>query len=131
MRGVTRDMYYGSVDVPGLRDIFSVFASSTRLNMRSVRPAVMIALTGISKQEADDFAARRRQDPSAISAELAALFEPVGTGSPRDSLPTDVTIEARVKDSADKIVSHVGAIVRIRNGFRVYRWYDSLFHEDE
>ncbi len=131
VRGVTREMFYGNQDVPGLRDIFSVFASSSKLNVRSVRPAVMIALAGVSKQEADGFKKRRRQNPAATQADLALLLGAASGATPRNALPNDVTIEARVKDSADRIVSQIGAVVKIRNGFRAYRWYDSMFHKDE
>lgn len=130
VRGVTRSIFYGGDGVPGLREIFSVFATNDKLNLRSIRPEVMIAISGIPEDDADELRRRRNRSGENVSEELRVLVTGSGLGTPRESALTDVTIEARVKDAAGRIVAHVGAVVKVRNGFRTYRWYDSVFEDD-
>jgi len=133
VRGVTQQMFYGTDVVPGLRDIFSVFNDSKRINLRSMTPAVMMALGGLDQQDAAEMRRRRNVGGRESSEdELRALVDASGL-STRSGAATVLTIEARVRDTKDAVISHVGAVVKIPAGgqdFRTYRWYDAMYSED-
>ena len=134
VRGVTEELYYGDELRPGLQELFSVFNRTNRINLRSVTPAVMIALGGLDEPDAEDLRRQRNENPDGeLPPELQGLLSAAGTGS-RAGVPVDVTIEARIRDSQDRVISHVGAVMRVGSrgdGLRLYRWYDALFVEDD
>ncbi len=146
VRGVTWEMYWGWGEVPGLREIFSVDNRQGRINLRSVSPAVMRALTGIESEEASEFQTQRNQNGGEVPIALQDLLADTGVNA-RESVPTEMTIEARtflpprrgedglaeeiVGDDAN-VLAQLGVTIRIPNNgreLRVYKWYDSIFDE--
>lgn len=131
VRGVDRAAFYGNEELPGLGEVFTVFNRSKRVNLNSVTPAVMQALGGLGRDEANELGRQRRaswgQTPDDIESRLAG--SPI-KGDPSGK-PIDMTIEARVLDDDERTeLAHVGAVVRLSSGgegLRVYRWYDSIF----
>ncbi|MFQ5353148.1 MAG: general secretion pathway protein GspK [Candidatus Binatia bacterium] len=132
VRGVSSDIYYGNSTVPGLRDLFSVFNGSKRLNLQTVGPAVMVALTGIDQEDALDLRDDRLGKGRAVPTDLRDLFSETGVGT-RLGVPQVVTIEARVKDERGRVLAQLGTVVRMAprgEGFRTLRWYDTIYgHE--
>ncbi|MFP6627389.1 MAG: hypothetical protein VCA74_10120 [Deltaproteobacteria bacterium] len=129
VRGVSEKMFYGDGDMPGLREIFSVFNDSRRVNLRSMSPEVMRVLTGMDRLDADELYRRRAEEGHDISEELRGLLAPSGVPT-RTGTPLVLTIEARVRDEGGRITTQVAVVVRIPprgDGFRTYRWYDSVF----
>ncbi len=137
VRGVTEDIYYGADGVPGLADIFTVFNPVSSVNLKSATPAVMIAVAGIEEEEAQDLRQRRAQAGGEVPSELSTLFGGSGVGVSRGASrrsPTDMTVEARVRDEQGRIVSHIGAVMHVNaggDGFYLLRWYDSLFSDED
>lgn len=135
VKGVTRDIFYGHDDVPGLRDIFSVFNQSKAVNLRSITPAVMQALGGMDAETAGEFGdSRRRGNRDAALDELKAALGATGAGT-RNQVPQQLTIEARVKDPTGRaVLAHIGAVLNLSadgDGLRLYRWYDSIFDDSD
>ncbi len=132
VRGVTEEIYYGTEEVPGLRDLFSVFNRTKRLNLGSVTPEMMIAIAGLDREEAEELRDRRNENKGELPEELRTLTAESETGT-RDGVPVDLTIEARVKDASGRVLSHLGMVGRVAaggDGLRLYRWYDSIFWEE-
>lgn len=135
VRGVTRGIFYGEDGIPGLAEIFSVFNQSRTLNLNSVSPAVMVALSGMDAEEADEFGrSRRDSNRDASLEELKGLLAPSGLNT-RPTTPQTMTIEARVRDATGRtVLAHVGAVLNLSSdgdGLRLYRWYDSIFDESD
>jgi general secretion pathway protein K len=135
VRGVTRELFYGDEERPGLRELFSVFNQTRTVNVKSVTPAVMRALGGYDEETAQQYGTSRRQtDGEATIDELRATLQAAGTGT-RNTVPQQMTIEARVKDlSGSVILAHIGAVVNMSqsgDGLRVFRWYDSIFDDSD
>jgi len=138
VRGVTREYFEGHDEVPGFRQIFSVFGpKSGRMNRDTMTPPVMQALTGLDRDAADDFASKRRStEKDAAGQQLLDSLTAAGvTNTNSDSTPTDMTIEVRVFDATNQVVlSHVGAVVHMSDGgddLRLRRWYDSIFDDTD
>ncbi|MFN2375455.1 MAG: general secretion pathway protein GspK [Candidatus Binatia bacterium] len=135
VRGVTQDIFYGRDGFPGLVEIFSVFNQTRTINLRSVTPAVMQALGGFGAEDAAEFGANRgRPGGEAVIDELRGLL--TGTGaSARNTVPQQITIEARVRDATGTVVlAHLGAVLNLSSGgdgLRLYRWYDSIFDDSD
>lgn len=134
VRGVTTEAFYGSEEFPGLRELFSVYNTSHRINMRSMSPAVMRALSGIDADEAEQLRADRRVGGDAVPDRLRELVA-TSPANARASTPTDMTIEVRVAGiDGETILAHIGAVVKLStsgDSLRVYRWYDSIFGDSD
>jgi hypothetical protein len=132
VRGVTEDMFYGYEGVPGLRELFSVFNRSDKVNQRSMSPGMMLALSGADPEEVDRVhGMRNRNRGGEVAGDVQALLAASSVGTRNAQNPVEMTIEARVADEAEDVVlSHIGAVVRIPArgaGLRLYRWYDYVF----
>ena len=135
VRGVTREIFYGTDGVPGLRELFSVFNQTKTVNLKSVTPAVMQALGGLDADAATEFgAARRRSGGDAALEQLRAALTASGA-STRNTVPQQMTVEARVRDaSGQAVLAHIGAVLNLSSGgdgLRLYRWYDSIFDDSD
>jgi general secretion pathway protein K len=136
VRGVTHDIFYGHDDIPGLRDIFSIFNKKARLNKNSITPQVMQALTGMKREDAEDFGTKRQgTEKDAALQQLSDALVAAGAGQPADLTPVDMTVEARVFDATGQtVLSHIGAVLHMNDdgdGLKLYRWYDSIFDESD
>lgn len=142
VRGVTREMFYGDSEFPGLRDVFTTVHSSSRINTSAVTPAVEIALCGErllddDQQEEDPFGPSEDEFLADLSTCLQDLNLPVRrvTGRTRARL-NQATIEVRVLATEapgkhPRTVSQIGAAVWFKeDGFQTLRWYDSVFSEE-
>jgi hypothetical protein len=142
VRGVTREMFYGDAEFPGLREVFTTVHSSSRLNVTAVSPAVEIALCGErlldeeQQKEDDPFGPAEDEFLADLSTCLQDLNFPVRrtTGRSRARL-NQATVEVRVLSGAagkqrPHTVSQIGAAVWFKeDGFQTLRWYDSVFSE--
>lgn len=136
VRGVTRDIYYGHDGIPGLKDIFSVFSKVKTINLDSVPPAVMIAITGMDPNDASEFgSARRRADRQASLDQLKADLAANGINGNTKPNFEWMTIEARVHDaSGQAVLAHVGGVFELKSSgeeLQLYRWYDSIFDDSD
>jgi general secretion pathway protein K len=143
VRGVTRQIFYGDAEFPGLRDVFTTVHSSSRVNISAVSPAVEVALCGEQlldeeKQKDDDpFGPSEDEFFADLSTCLGDLNFPVrrATGRTRARL-NQATVEVRVvapdvPGQRPRTVSQIGAAVWFKeDGFQTLRWYDSVFSEE-
>ncbi|RMD84753.1 MAG: hypothetical protein D6815_03490 [Candidatus Dadabacteria bacterium] len=139
VRGVTRDMFYGGDDRPGLRDIFTVYTRRPRLLETAVSEEVRQALCGLepvageAAQEPSPFGADAGEEgaPQSLSECLAGTQ--LGVARTRTTRPSLgwATLEARVVAADGHVLAHVGMVVRFQpDGFRTVRWYDAIFDEE-
>jgi type II secretory pathway component PulK len=126
VRGVTPELFYGTDGVPGLKDIFSVYGRTGKINPDTAPLPVLIALLG-SDAAADVTSQRDGGVPIAdlIRAQLAplGLDELIETEPPRV-----VRIEAQADVAEERNRSSVAAVVDLASeggeGTRVLRWLD-------
>ncbi len=131
VNGVTANLFYGTPDTPGLRDLFSVYSRELVVNVRTATPPVLQALLGIDAQTAQDLIAERDSDPEGLllkvntqlsltNPELEKLFQ--------DFSPKTVLIEARADIAEERNQSRVAAVVELSSddteGVKVLRWLD-------
>lgn len=138
VRGVTREIFYGSGGRAGLKDVFSVFNVTPGVNLKSVSAPTLGALSGLGSEQVGDIVSRRSELGHDTGEEIRAAIEASGVEA-RTGTPVVMTIEARVRaegagnDADSRVVAHIGAVVRIPprgDGFRAYRWYDAVFEPD-
>jgi general secretion pathway protein K len=137
VKGVTRDMFYGTRDVPGLADIFTVVHSQSRITQNAISPEVEWALCGEIDEDSGEIDDTLGAADGEAVQDLATCIQDVGLGarrSDRNGKPTLSTarLESRVKDERGRVVAHVALTVRFKgDGFQVYQWYDAVFDGDE
>ena len=143
VRGVTREMFYGDAEFPGLREVFTTVHSSSRVNITAVSPEVEIALCGEElldeeeQAEDDPFGPSEDEFLADLSTCLQDLNFPVRrtTGRARARL-NQATVEVRVVSTdapgkRPRTVSQIGVAVWFKeDGFQTLRWYDSVFSEE-
>lgn len=132
VRGVTPEIYHGTADVPGLKDIFTVAHASPRITESSISTAVEYAVCGDveegSGQSGDRFGASDGEIEHSIAECLQELNIPVRRAVRGRARLTFATIETRVVDQNNRTISHVGGMLVFRgDGFRTLRWYDSIY----
>ena len=137
IRGITRNMYYGTEGTPGLRDVFTTVSDRRHVTIRAIGPAVEHALCGIKEEdedEVDDFFGAGSGDDE---VDLSECIADTGLGSRRggrEGRPTlgIASIEARVKDAQDRVLTHIGSKVQFRgDSFRTITWYDAIYSDEE
>src|SRR6185503_10932343 len=75
VRGVTRELFYGDEERPGLKDLFSVFTTTPTYNPNTATPALIQALGGFDAKAAGEFAdARTKSGSGAAVDELRAAL---------------------------------------------------------
>lgn len=132
VRGVTADLFYGHDDMPGLRDVITVFALTRdeddhvgQVNLRTTTAPVLQALLGVSADEAADLIAQREEDglplQPAVLAKNPALATFVGEWAPKL-----VLIEAKADIARDRNVARVAAVAALQHDepARILRWFD-------
>jgi hypothetical protein len=134
IRGVTRSMYAGDSERPGLKDIFTTAHDKARMTLNSISEDVEYALCGESLLD-DEGEFRRTLDEQV--EDVSTCLENTGIrgiqgargGRPMLAL---ATLEARVKSptNEDRIEAHVATTVIFKNdGFQTLQWYDSIFDD--
>ncbi|HDO36371.1 MAG TPA: hypothetical protein ENH07_08800, partial [Nitrospirae bacterium] len=70
VRGVTREIFYGNGEKPGLRDYVTVFSDSDRININTAAREVLLSLPGMDEDTADAVIEYRKNKQIKNSAEL-------------------------------------------------------------
>ncbi len=70
VRGVTRDIFYGTADHPGLKHFFSVRGGSEQLDINSAAPETFVLLGDMPEQAVQNLIAKRRDQPVKRISEL-------------------------------------------------------------
>jgi hypothetical protein len=135
VRGVTREMYHGKGEIPGLKDIFTALHASSRITQTAISDELEYALCGDveadSGEEGDTFGASDGEISRSMADCLADIGLQVRRSARGRARLTFATIEARVVDENEHTLSHVGVAVAFRgDGFRALQWYDSVYDED-
>ncbi len=130
VQGVTPELFYGSEEQVGFKDIFTV-DSPAGVNLRTASPAVCVALLGVSLQKCQEFIAARAKLSEKTLADLLRLL-----GITDDSLvrrqvifanPTIITIEAKGRQAESLAERQVKGVIRLiggDRGFELLRWMD-------
>ena len=132
VRGVTPELYYGTNDNPGLRDLISVDSQRISINPNTAPPVLLGILLG---KDADGLAAleaARGASPDSFAEELQAQAVQVGlppTLFAEDAglTPGLVKVEARADTSRARNRAHVLWVVDISDGpgeYHTRRWVD-------
>jgi len=134
VRGVTREMFHGDDETPGLKEIFSALSRYRHINVGTVGAAVEHALCGITDED-DENAGGLGSESVDEEADLATCLSTTGLGSRRGNTSrlalSTATVEARVKDENERVLTHVGVAVHFKSGgFRTIQWYDSIFSDE-
>jgi general secretion pathway protein K len=148
VRGVTRDLFYGSyihdpqgnlVRRAGLRDCLSVYGSSAMIDVNTAEPAVMQAI-GVSAGAVAAIVALRKTTPIASSDQISG-FSDGSTGFSRlqRTQTTMATLRAtarvRLADGQYSDLSRsVEALVKFLGPewnppFHIMRWYDQVWSD--
>jgi hypothetical protein len=135
VRGVTREMYHGDGEVPGLKEIFTALHSSSRVTQTAISDALEYAVCGDvaeeSGEEEDVFGASDGELDRSTGDCLADIGLQVRKSSRGRARLTFATLEARVVDENEHTLSHVGVSMAFRgDGFRTLQWYDSIYGGD-
>ncbi len=136
VRGVTREMFYGSADTPGLKEIFTAVHDSSRVTQNAISDAVEMALCGRvedgSGEENDSLGASNGEVRQDLGSCLQDLGFPVRRNSRGRARVGAATIEARVKDPGGRVVSQVGTTIWFKgdSGFQALQWYDAVFDDE-
>jgi general secretion pathway protein K len=131
VKGVTPDLFYGADGGVGLRDVFSVFNRSSKINvMRAPAPVLRVLfdldeesvaeLVAEREEESFGFVQRMREMMLAIDPQLAPLL--------RAGMSPLVTVEAH-GELRERTLSRVAAIVDLSDSFdgaRIFRWVDRI-----
>ena len=139
VRGVTRELLFGAPpsaaerpDQPSipLKEIFSVFAHTANINVRTAPKAVLRALLGGVEEDVDELIEARTEDPgSALTLMRAKIGDPILARRLVDTTASTLAIDARAVMQDGQIQARVGAVVDIAEdseGFHVARWFDRL-----
>ncbi len=62
VKGVTRDLYYGTEEHPGLIHFFSVYGGEEKLDINSADPAAFSVLEGLPGEIVEDIVEKRKQE---------------------------------------------------------------------
>jgi type II secretory pathway component PulK len=139
IKGITHEMFYGTDEIPGFVDIFSVLSTRGHITQNAISTEVEQALCGTIDgyiEDKNDALGAGDGDGETVQ-DLETCIKDVGLSarrSDRDGKPnlTTARIEARVKNSAGRVVTHIGATVRFKGDvFQTYQWYDAVFDDDE
>lgn len=138
VRGITPDLFYGKNGGPGLKDIFSIYASGEQIDINSASSPVIRAVLGVPDEisrrivkarEEKEF--QHMQDLLQRIPELAPIIGDAGRLIVFQSPARYYTIEARAKTQDGSSLRGVKAIVKIdpkgKNGYKVIQWVDNIF----
>ena len=131
VRGITPEMLYGSVEYPGMRDIFSVYSRQQGVNLRSVTAPVLQVLLQTDAETAAELIALRKENGQAfidgIRVEIAAV-NPILSLVLVDEPPRTLRVEAHADMKQDRNRARVACVIdldsEILDGPRVLRWLD-------
>ncbi|OGP94503.1 MAG: hypothetical protein A2157_16205 [Deltaproteobacteria bacterium RBG_16_47_11] len=137
IRGITPELFYGKDGRPGLKNIFSIYASGEQVDINSAMPPALSAFLGIPDEISQQIATAREEKRFQNSVdliqripELAPIIGAVGSFLVFSSPSRYFTIEARAKTQNGTSRRGVKTIVRIemkeKNGYRVIQWVDKI-----
>ncbi|MBI3470135.1 MAG: general secretion pathway protein GspK, partial [Candidatus Solibacter usitatus] len=141
VRGMTAELFYGTYEttpegglIPrgGLRDCVSVYGSTTRFDVNTAHPAVLLAL-GIDPQTAAHLVERRRAAPFVAEGEVAGI----GAGRLRVGGNSIYTLRATARvrlqnGQLSDLRRSVAALVKFMPPgydatYHILRWYDNAW----
>lgn len=134
--GMTPALFYGNADVPGLRDVVSVWASSLKINPRRAPALVLQVLTGGDAAGAAELLAQRDTEEDLFTQTFQALLmreNPELAPFAQTNFVADdsklVFIEARADVRATRNQAHIAAVVDLKSdsGAEVVQplhWFD-------
>lgn len=131
VRGVTPELFYGSDEQPGLRDIFSVDGRSKFINVMQAPAAVLRVLLNIDEETAQGLIAERDEVPLGFVERVRAMMmavDPALAELLRATPSQRMTVEAR-GTMGDRIVAHVAAVMDLSDTFEgptVLKWFDRV-----
>ncbi len=138
VRGITSELFYGKDGRPGLKNIFSIYASGEQIDINSAMPPVLSAFLGIPDEISRQITKAREErkfqntvDLIQRIPELAPIIGAIGSFLVFSSPSRYFTIEARAKIQDGSSLRGVKTIVRIamqeKNGYKVIQWVDKIF----
>jgi len=120
VKGVTAELFYGTEDRPGLKDVITVFNKKTdTINARNVTAPVLQALLGIEAAEATDLVAQREDNAADFVQQLqtrVAAIDPTLQEKLVDEPAHTVMIEARADTSHPRNQATVAAVWELEEG---------------
>jgi general secretion pathway protein K len=120
VRGVTAELFYGTEDRPGLKDVITVFNKKTdNINARTITAPVLQALLGIEAAEAADLVAQREDNSADFVQQLqtrVAAIDPALQEKLVDEPAHTVMIEARADTSQPRNRATVAAVWELEEG---------------
>lgn len=131
VRGVTPEIFYGSEENAGLREIFTVDNPMDRVNLRTAPAQVIHALLGIPLEKSRAFVEERKKLSQKTLADVLSLLG-IGAG---DAVmrrfvvanPFMISIEAAGRPADSIAPRRVRGVVRLgggQRGFELIRWLD-------
>ena len=147
VRGVTPDLFYGkkaineeagtNADMPGLKDIFSIYAFGEQIDINSASATTLRIVLGIPNEVAQHIV-KARADKSYENQtdlllrvpELSTILPATGGFILFQSLSPYYTIESRAKNREGGPVRGVKVIVKIdpqeKAGYKIIQWVDVI-----
>ncbi len=132
VRGVTPDLYYGLGDGRvGLREIFSVFNRTSRINVLQAPAPVLGALLDLNREQAEALVLEREAEPFGFVERVQEMMMAIDPGLAellRGGVSPVVSVETTGR-IGDRNAAHVAAVVDLSDGFegpRVFRWLDRV-----
>lgn len=131
VRGVTPQLFYGSEERVGLRDIFTVESLHDRINLRTASAEVLHAVVGIPLEKSRAFVEERKKlSEKTISDLLSLLGLAAGDVAMYRFVFTDpivVAIEAVGHGAESAVQRQVKGVIRLvggQAGYQLIRWVD-------
>jgi general secretion pathway protein K len=120
VKGITAELFYGTEDRPGLKDVITVFNKKTdTINARTVTAPVLQALLGLEAGEAADLVAQREDNGADFVQQLqtrVAAIDPALQEKLIDEPAHTVMIEARADTSQPRNRATVAAVWELEEG---------------
>jgi len=145
VRGVTPALFYGkkakkegdgeTQGQPGLREIFSIYASGEQIDINSASVTVMKVVLGLPTAVAEAIAKARQDKPFTDQQDLVLRvpeMAPLAGQTPvafQSAIPY-YTIESKGKGKEGKALQGIKVVVKIdpreRTGYKIIQWVDRL-----
>ena len=134
---MTPALFYGSPDVPGLRDIVSVWTTDSKINLKKAPAAVLQVLSGKDAAGVAELVAQRDATEDDAGDDIWAQTFPLAPELEQfraDHFSTEektrrVFLEARADLRADRNQSHIATVVDINSeagaeAITTMHWFD-------
>lgn len=133
VRGVTPEIFYGTTERVGLREIFTVDSPMDRVNLRTASAEVCHALLGLPLEKCRAFVEERKKLSEKTLADVVKLLGfTVGDTILRQMVfttPTVISIESAGYHGQSAVERRVKGVVRMvggNRGLELIRWVDRM-----